>query len=309
MRRFSTRDRIPDDAKGAALAFGKFDGVHLGHIAVIAGAREAALRLGAPVAAPVFTPHPRRAFEPDAPPFLLQTPHQRERALADAGVTILFDLAFDARFLSLTAREFSQEVLKGQLGIRHLSTGPDFRYGRGRSGDVKTLMGDASELGFTLSTAAIVLNEQGKPVSSSAIREALTRGELKAANAMLGRPWAIEGVVQRGFQRGRDFGFPTLNIALGEYHAPKLGIYAVRTDIGGGDIRPGVASIGVNPTVGALPAPLLEVHLFDFEGDLYGKQVETHLIAFLRSEQKFESIEALKDQMARDAALARASLG
>lgn len=308
MRHFGHHDPLPPDAKGAAFALGKFDGVHLGHLAVLASAREAGARLGAPLAAPVFSPHPQRRLRPDAAPFLLQTARQRERALAAAGVALLFEFDFDDAFLSLTAHEFADQILARRLSVRHVSVGPNVRYGRGRAGDLATLMHDGAELGFAVSTAPPVMNSDGEPISSSAIRTALVSGNLIAANAMLGRPWAIEGIVARGFARGREFGFPTLNIALGEYLAPKLGVYAVQADIGDGEIRPGVASIGVNPSVGALPAPLLEVHLLDFERDLYGRTVETHLIAFLRPEQKFENIEALKAQMARDADQARAIL-
>jgi riboflavin kinase/FMN adenylyltransferase len=196
-------------------------------------------------------------------------------------------------------------VLVERLGVVHVSVGVDFRFGRGRMGDAESLKRLGAALGFRVDAVSPV--GDGAKISSSTIRDAVAAGAMDLAATLLGRPWAIEGTVQRGFQRGRGFGFATANIALAEYVQPRLGIYAVRVAI---DARlfDGVASVGVNPTVGALPAPLLEAHIFDFDADLYGKTIEVELIAFLRDEAKFETAEILARQIAEDAMAARALL-
>lgn len=298
---------IPIDARGASIALGNFDGVHLGHQAVIASARAVAEQRGIALGAAVFEPHPRRFFKPDLPPFRLQTPRQRAHALGDLGVQEVFEIGFDAALARSSDRDFAERILRDLLGAAHISVGADFRFGRGRMGDVASLERLGAELGFTISAVSPV-SEGAEKISSTAVREAIATGEMRRATAMLGRPWAIEGEVLRGFARGRDFGFPTANIALGDYVRPKLGIYAVRVDLGDGVLLPGVASIGVNPTVGALAEPLLETHLFDFSGDLYGSTIEVELAAFLREELKFDSVEAMKAQMKQDAIDARIAL-
>jgi len=297
---------IPPDARGAAIALGNFDGVHRGHQAVIASARDVGERIGAALGVVMFEPHPRRFFQPDAPPFRLQSAAQRARALAEVGVDEVFEIGFDADLARSTDRGFAERVLKDCIGAKHVSVGADFRFGRGRMGDVASLTRFGDEFGFTVDAVAPVGGEA--KVSSSAIRQAITAGDMDAAADLLGRPWAIEGIVAHGFKRGRDFGFPTANLALGDYIEPRLGVYAVRVDLGDGVLLPAVASIGVNPTVGALPAPLLEAHLLDFSGDLYGKLIEVELIAFLRHEAKFDDVAALKAQMTQDVIDARRAL-
>lgn len=297
---------IPDDARGAAIALGNFDGVHLGHQAVIASARAACERTGAQLGVAVFEPHPRRFFQPDTPPFRLQTNAQRARALALLGVKEVFEIGFDANLARSSDREFAERLIVQCIGASHVSVGADFRFGHKRMGDVTSLTKLGDELGFSVEAVAPV--GYGEKISSSAVRAAITGGDMERAAELLGRPWAIEGEVLRGFARGRDFGFPTANIALGDYLEPRLGVYAVRVDLGDGVLLPGVASVGVNPTVGALPAPLLEAHLLDFSGDLYGKTIEVELIAFLRDEATFESTDALKAQMRQDAIDARRAL-
>jgi riboflavin kinase/FMN adenylyltransferase len=303
MQRHGPHDLILPEAKGVSIALGNFDGVHKGHQALIAAARNAGGQLGVAL----FEPHPRTFFQPDAPPFRLQTLAQRSRTLAALGVAHEFVLGFDRALMNLGPREFAEQVLMARLGVRNVSVGSNFHYGRGRAGDADALKKDGAALGFGVSIVAAVTDGHGARISSTAIREALERGDTRAAAAMLGRPWAIEGIVERGFARGRDFGFPTLNIPLGGYMAPRLGVYAVRVAFDGA-LLPGVASIGVNPTFGALPAPLLEAHVFDFDADLYDREVEVEIAAFLRPEEKFASIDALKAQMIRDAAQARALL-
>lgn len=298
---------MPQDARGAAIALGNFDGVHVGHQAVIASAHEAAALSGANVGAAVFEPHPRRFFKPDTPPFRLQTPAQRARALAEVGVVEVFELEFDAAMAQTSDRDFAERILRDVLDVSHVSVGENFRFGKGRSGDVASLAAYGEALGFTV-TAVSSVEENGRTISSGAIREAIAAGDLTAATAMLTRAWAIEGEVVHGFQRGAGFGFPTANVVLGDYVRPRLGVYAVRVDVGDGLLLPGVASVGVNPTVGTLPEPLLEAHLLDFTGDLYGKTIEVEMIAFLRDEAKFDSVEALKAQMTQDVIDARRAL-
>jgi len=298
---------VPEDARGAAIALGNFDGVHRGHQAVIESARLVAEEHGIALGAAVFEPHPRRFFKPDTPPFRLQSNAQRARALGDCGVEEVFELPFDEAMAQSSDREFAERVLKDALGAAHVSVGADFRFGKGRSGDVASLTALGGELGFTVAGVEPV-NEDGAKISSTAIREAIAAGGMTRATEMLTRPWAIEGVVLKGFQRGRDFGFPTANLSLGEYVRPRLGVYAVRVDTGDGVFLPGAASVGVNPTVGALPEPVLEAHLFDFSGDLYGKTIEVELAAFLRDEAKFDDVNALKRQMTQDVINARAAL-
>lgn len=298
---------IPEDARGAAIALGNFDGVHLGHQAVIASARAVADARAIALGAAVFEPHPRRFFKPDLPPFRLQTAKQRTRALGEAGVKEVFEIGFDAALAQSSDRDFAARVLRDLLGASHVSVGADFRFGKGRMGDAESLTALGAELGFTVDAVSPVTAGVEK-ISSSLIRDAIGKGEMEEASRMLGRPWAIEGEVLRGFQRGADFGFPTANVSLGDYVRPRLGIYAVRVDLGDGVLLPGAASVGVNPTVGALPEPVLEAHLFDFRGDLYGKTIEVELISFLRDEAKFEDVEALKAQMRQDVIDARTAL-
>lgn len=298
---------VPDDARGAAIALGNFDGVHLGHQAVIASARAVADERGIALGAAVFEPHPRRYFKPDLAPFRLQTGKQRARALADAGVNEVFEIGFDAALAKSTDREFAERVLHDLLDVSHVSIGADFRFGKGRMGDAVSLAALGAELGFTVDAISAVKTGSEK-ISSTLIREAIAAGTMDEAWRMLGRPWAIEGEVLRGFQRGGAFGFPTANLSLGDYVRPRLGVYAVRVDLGDGVLLPGVASVGVNPTVGALPEPVLEAHLFDFSGDLYGRVIEVELTTFLRDEAKFIDVDALKAQMRQDVIDARTAL-
>jgi len=302
MRRFELNQSIPLDARGASIALGNFDGVHLGHQAVIGAAAQAGEARGLALGAAVFTPHPRRVLQPDAPAFQLQTPNQRARSLEALGVEAQYVIGFDGALQQLNARQFVEQVVVAHIGARHVSVGADFRFGRARAGNVEALAALGEEFGFGVTAVAPL--GRGEKYSSSAIRAAIALGDLSKANAELGRPWAIEGKVERGFQRGRGFGFATANVGLGDYVRPRLGIYAVR--VGLGEVQHGgVASIGVNPTVGALPAPILEAHIFDFDADIYGQNIEVELIGFLRAEAKFETAELMVRQIAEDVAAAR----
>ncbi len=308
MTHFSADAEIPAHARGAALAFGKFDGVHVGHQALLKAVSAVAQARGVATGAAVLEPHPRRVFEPDARPFLLQNSRQRARALAATGAGAVFDIHFDRDVSTWSDWEFCERVFAQRLGASHVGVGAGFRFGAGRKGDAASLKAAGEKLGFTAEAIAEVDAGGGEKVSSTAIREAIARGDMSDATRMLGRPWAIEGEVKRGFARGRGLGFATANVPLGDYQRPKLGVYAVRADLGDGVWRAGVASVGVNPTFGALSEPLLEAHLFDFDADLYGRTIEVQLVAHLRDEATFESAEAMTRQIEADAAQARALL-
>ncbi|WP_312689008.1 bifunctional riboflavin kinase/FAD synthetase [Brevundimonas nasdae] len=298
---------LPDALKGAAVAVGAFDGVHRGHQAVIAGAKAAAERLGAPLGVVSFDPHPRRWFQPDAAPFGLMTAGQMAEALAPLGVDILYLLPFDAEMAGMSDSGFAERVLAQGLGIRHAGVGFDFTFGKGRSGSPEALRTYGERLGFTVSVAERLDDADGLKLSSSAVREALKAGDMARAAAILGRPFAIRGEVIHGDKRGRTIGVPTANIELNGYMRPAYGVYAVRTRLPDGRVIDGVASLGVRPMY-ALETPLLEVWLFDFDEEIYGQTVDTQLIAWLRGEEKFDGLEALKVQIDADAKAARAAL-
>lgn len=295
-------------SKGAAIALGNFDGLHAGHRAVIESAREAAKRLAVPLGVATFEPPPRRHFQPDAPPFRLMTPLRREITLKALGVEQVHLLRFDATMAAMTDREFCQRILSEQVGASSVSVGFDFRFGRNRMGDVASLMRIGDELGFEVKIVAEVASK-GEKVSSSRIREAIERGAVDEAGKALGGYWIVDAVVEHGEKRGAGLGFPTANMRLGEIVHPAHGVYAVwaRQD-GERDWRPGVANFGRTPTTG-LRDPLLEVAIFDFSGDLYGKRVHTAFAKYLRPEVKFGALDELVAAMTRDAAEARTVLG
>ncbi|WP_313008399.1 bifunctional riboflavin kinase/FAD synthetase [Brevundimonas vesicularis] len=295
---------LPDALKGAAVAVGAFDGVHRGHQAVIAGARNAAERLGAPLGVVSFDPHPRRWFQKDAAPFRLMTADQMAEALAPLGVDILYLLPFDAEMAGMTDAAFAERVLAEGLGVRHAAVGFDFTFGKGRSGSPEALHAYGERLGFTVSVAERLDDADGLKLSSSAVREALKAGDMARAAAILSRPFAIRGEVIHGDKRGRTIGVPTANIALGDYMRPAYGVYATRSRLPDGRVIDGVASLGVRPMY-ALETPLMEVWLFDFDGDLYGQTLDTELVAWLRGEETFDGLDSLKTQIDADAAAAR----
>jgi len=298
---------LPASQKGAAAAIGALDGVHRGHQAVIASARQAAEPLGAPLAVISFAPHPRHWFQPDAAPFGLMTTGQMARALEALGVERLYLLPFDAEMAAMTDEEFARVVLSEGLGIVHAAVGFDFTFGKGRSGSPEALGVYGQAHGFTVSVTDRVDDSHGLKLSSSAVREALKAGDMARAAAILGRPFAIEGEVIHGDKRGRTIGVPTANIAMGEYMRPAYGVYATRTRLPDGRVIDGVANLGIRPMY-EIDTPLLEVWLLDFSGDLYGQTVETELVAFLRGEMNFDGLDALKVQIDADAAAARAIL-
>jgi riboflavin kinase/FMN adenylyltransferase len=257
-----------------------------------------------------FDPHPRRLFRPSEPAFKLMTHDQQARALEALGVDILYLLPFDFEMASFGDREFVEKVLVGGshgggLGVKHVAVGFDISFGRGRTGSAELMKIYGQQDGFSVSVAEPVASRDGEKFSSTAVRCALRDGHPEQAARILGRPFAIEGVVRRGQQLGRQLGFPTANVEVEDYVVPKLGVYATRTRLPDGREVPGVANLGNNPTTGEVETRL-ETWLFDFDEDLYGQVIETDLIAFLRPELKFDSIELLVEQVLRDAVAARA---
>ena len=298
--------RLDSVDRGLVVAHGNFDGVHLGHRQVIDDARAVAERLGAPLGVISFEPHARMHFRPDDPPFRLMSSAQLARTLSALGADRLYLLPFGEEMANFSDQEFASEVLVGGLGVRHVAVGFDVTFGKGRTGDPQAMRRYGEEMGFSVSVAEPVGNDGGK-FSSSAIREYLRQGRPDLARRMMGRPFAIEGLVQKGRQLGRQLGFPTANVLLGDYVAPRFGVYATRTRLADGRVFGGAANIGVNPTTGEVEARL-EVWLFDFDEDIYGEIIETDLIAFLRPEEKFDSIEIMVEQIHRDAAEAKTAL-
>ncbi|MBX3480619.1 MAG: bifunctional riboflavin kinase/FAD synthetase [Caulobacter sp.] len=292
--------------RGASVALGNFDGVHLGHQAVIGLAADAARAQDCPLGVITFDPHPRRLFHPDEPSFRLMTLEQQGRALETQGVDRLYVLNFDFEMASFSDREFAQFVLHEGLGVKHVAVGFDISFGKGRTGSPALMKAYGEAFGFGVSVAEAVGEGEGK-FSSTGVREALRDGHPEAAAAILGRPFAIEGVVRRGQQLGRQLGFPTANVFMADYVTPRLGVYATRTRLPDGRLLPGVANIGNNPTTGEVETRL-EVWIFDFDEDLYGQVIETELVAFLRPEEKFASIDLMVEQIHRDEANARAIL-
>lgn len=302
MRIFRHWQDLPPDARGATIALGNFDGVHLGHASVIRAAHVA--RPEAPLAVLTFEPHPREVFRPDDPPFRLTLSAERADALDRLGVAILYELPFDQSFSLMTAEDFIAKVLHEGLDARHLASGQDFAFGHRRGGDAGFLTDRAEALGMGLTLVPPVTDAQG-PLSSTRIRRALQDGYPERATAELGRPWAIRGPVTHGDKRGRTIGFPTANVPLGRHLEPARGVYAVTVRTEGGTFHKGVANIGRRPTVNAGPESRLEVNVFDFAGDLYDQDITVALHAFIRPEIRFSGLDALKAQIAADAAEAR----
>jgi riboflavin kinase/FMN adenylyltransferase len=296
---------LPADARGGSVALGNFDGVHLGHAHVLRTAHGA--RPDAPRAVLTFEPHPREHFRPDDPPFRLTLSAERAAALARLDVQVVYEMPFDAAFSLMTADRFVADVLHAGLGARHLVIGPDFAFGHRRGGDSSFLAARAEALGIGM-TIATQLSDESGPISSTRIRRALQDGYPERATALLGRPWAVVGPVTHGDKRGRTIGFPTANVPLGRHLEPARGVYAVTVKLPDGSQHAGVANIGRRPTVNAGTESRLEVNLFDYQGDLYGSEIAVSLHAFLRGERRFPGIDALRAQIAADAADARALL-
>ena len=306
MERLDGGTAVPAPLRGGIVALGNFDGFHAGHQAVVGRAVARARAEGRPALVATFDPHPVRFFKPDVPPFRLTTLDQRQRLFAGAGADAMLVFHFDATLARLPAEQFVTERLLGLIGAAGVVTGEDFTFGKGRGGNIQVLAQLGAQHGFSVDTVGAVA-DHGQAVSSSRIRELLQAGDPRAAAELLTRPFAIQGVVEHGDKRGRTIGYPTANLSLGTYLRPRYGIYAVRGRLPDGGVLDGAASLGIRPTFEP-PKELLEPYFFDFAGDLYGRTIEVELIDFLRSEAKFDSLEALTAQMEADCERARAIL-
>ena len=306
---------LPKHYRGAAVAIGNFDGVHLGHRAVLAQTAEIAGRLKCPFGALIFEPHPREFFDPGAPRFRLTALRDKARLLQLLGIDLLYVERFDAELASRPAADFVDRILVDGLGVSHIVVGYDFRFGHGRTGDTLLLKqaGEAAGFGVTV-IDAVTTTASGEPYSSSRIREHLAGGRPRRAAELLGHWWAVEGHVITGDQRGRTIGFPTANLRLSEVIEPMHGVYAVRVQIldkagepADAVIYQGVANLGLRPTF-AKQEVVLEINLFDFSGDLYGRLLRVSFVEFIRAERKFDGLDSLKAQIAADSNTARGLL-
>jgi riboflavin kinase/FMN adenylyltransferase len=308
MKIFRHVSDVPDAFKGAVVAVGNFDGVHLGHQALIAQARRMAEERGAPLGVLAFEPHPQEFFHPAQESFRLTPFRAKARLIAGLGVDALYALAFDAALAAKSAQDFVMDVLVDGLAIGAIVVGADFQFGKGRAGDA-TLLSYMGEMeGFGVTVFEPVIAHGHDKVSSTEIREALKAGKPEVAARLLGHCWSVEGHVEHGDKRGRTIGFPTANMKLTDCLRPAFGIYAVRARVIEDDcvvaVHDGVASFGIRPMF-ETPVPLLETFLFDFAGDLYGKHLAVDFVAYLRPEAKFDSMDALIAQMNQDSDAAK----
>jgi riboflavin kinase / FMN adenylyltransferase len=303
MIRLDGNEIVTAPYRGAVVALGNFDGFHAGHQAVVQHAIERAKALGCPAIVATFDPHPVRHFRPDAAPFRLTTLNQRQRLFASAGADAMLVFHFDGVLAAVSAEDFITKLLVERVGAVGVVTGEDFTFGTGKSGNVTVLKNVGAVHGLICDSVGAIADEGGT-ISSSRIRAALESGDCATATHLLTRPFAIEGVVQHGDKNGRLLGFPTANIDVGPYLRPRYGIYAVKGRLADGRVLNGVANLGIRPSFDP-PKELLEPYFFDFSEDLYGQTIEVEFHAFIRPEQKFDNLEALKVQMARDCDTAR----
>ena len=290
--------------KPMVAAIGNFDGVHKGHQHLISSARMMATDLGLPLGIVTFQPHPRAFFRPQDPPFLLMDKEQKQKTLSDYGADVIIEIAFNDDLRTASPQEFADEILR-PLRISHLFAGQDFAFGKARAGDLAQLTQLGRAFDMKVTGVSLEIDQHHMVISSSRIRAALQAGQVDLAAEMLGRPPVIAGTVVQGDQRGRTIGFPTANVSLAEQLQPAFGVYAITAEIEGYHAPlHGVANIGMRPTVNNRGV-LAEAHLFDFQDDIYGQRIEISLQGYVRPEMKFEGIEALKQQIANDAATAR----
>ncbi|PKR60018.1 bifunctional riboflavin kinase/FAD synthetase [Thalassospira lohafexi] len=316
MRVFRSFENLTDEARGAVVAIGNFDGLHLGHQSLLDQAREIARDLGVPLAILTFEPHPRMLFRADDPPFRLTSADDRETAASTIDIDLFYEAEFNRDFAAMSAEEFIERVLVKGLGAKHVVVGWDFCFGKGRAGDVDLLRSIGETSGFGVTAVEAVTHDNGIVYSSTAIRQALRDGRPQDATHLLGRPWEIAGIVAHGDARGRTIGFPTANVALGNHLRPKFGVYAIELGLISQDdgqtverwVR-GVANIGVRPSFGGDNDAGLEAHLFDFDQDIYDRPVRVRLHGFIRGEKKFDGLDALKAQIASDVVAAKEILG
>ena len=304
MRWLDHREATPASLRGAIIALGNFDGFHLGHQAVAGEAIRWAREEGRPAIVATFDPHPVRFFRPDTPPFRLTTLGQRQELYLAAGASAMLVFHFDGELAGTSASDFIEDILIDRLGAHGIVTGEDFTFGKGAKGNIATLRDHG---GLAIRTVGAV-EDGGKPISSSRVRDALRDGDPQEAARLLTRPFAIRGIVEHGDKRGREIGYPTANLALENYLRPKYGIYAVTGRIlATGETLNGAANIGVRPQFEP-PKELLEPYFFDFSGDLYGQEIEVAFHHFIRAEARFDSLDDLTAQMAKDCEEARALL-
>lgn len=303
MERLTCDRPVPGHLRGSVVALGNFDGFHRGHQAVVGAAVAHGRATGRPVVVASFDPHPVRYFRPDAPPFRLTSLDQRAALFAAAGADAMLVFDFNKTLANVYAAEFVADWLVGRAGAAHIVTGEDFTFGKGRAGNVAMLAELGAPLGLTAQAIGPVSDDAG-PISSSRIREALIAGDPAGAARLLSRPYRIQGIVQHGDKLGRTIGYPTANIDMDRYLRPKYGIYAVRGLLPDGRVLHGAANVGIRPTFDP-PKELLETYFFDFAESLYDQCVEIELIAYLRPEAKFDSLDALTAQMDKDCAEAK----
>jgi riboflavin kinase/FMN adenylyltransferase len=310
MRIFRHFDDVPAGLKGSVVAIGNFDGVHRGHQALIEEAHKQARMMGVPVSVLAFEPHPQEYFRPGPVSIRLTPLRMKARLLAEEGVDAMFALPFDAGMAGRTAEQFVREILKDGLGASGVVVGPDFEFGKGRGGNLKSLRAMGAEQGFFV-TGFDMVRSGAEKISSTRIRDLLAAARPEEAARLLGRFWAVEARVEHGDKRGRTMGFPTANMHLGHCFQPAFGVYAVRVIITDNERevarRDGVANFGIRPMY-ETKVPLMEAHLFDFDGDLYGQHLQVELINYLRPEAKFDGLPALIAQIAKDAQMAKVIL-
>lgn len=310
------KNATPCEAQPSTLAIGNFDGMHLGHQALLEHAVELSQEKGSVPAVLSFSPHPRYFFKPDQAPFQLVGADQKIRLLKHFGIKRFFNLPFNSELAQLKAAEFIEQILVNTANVSDVIVGEDFRFGIGREGSVDTLLEASKKYGFKLHIIEPVCNRYNYVLSSTMIRDAIKEGELELANKMLGWPndlgWEIEAEIIHGDKRGRELGYPTANMELGSYLRPQYGVYAVRIAIDDDSFQPkwfnGAANIGVRPMF-EIPTPLLETFIFDFDQDIYGKTARVQLVQRLRGEKRFDSLDGLIKQMAKDCDQARKILG
>ena len=308
IRVIKSLSEIANDDKNTVAAVGNFDGVHLGHRKIIEHAKTIADRVGARPSVLTFEPHPRALFQTDGVPFRLSTSVSKAQALSEMGIDLIFELQFDQTFAQLSAEEFVVKVLNNSLQLNHVVCGYDFVFGHRRRGTAEILETLGSQVGIGVTTIPAVSEKDGAVYSSTRVRQCLAEGDPIGASELLGRPWSFSAFVETGDQRGRTIGFPTCNLRLHDLVQPSHGVYAVFVQIENeGKWLPGVANFGRRPTVNDRGA-LFEVNLFDIERDLYNKRLTVCIMDFIRPELKFDGLDALKTQIALDAASARAIL-
>lgn len=304
--RLSARNPMPEALRGAVVALGNFDGFHLGHQGVAGEAIRQAKAAGKPAIIATFDPHPVRFFAPHVPWFRLTTLEQRQRLFAEAGADAMLVFDFDAELAATTAEDFVVKLLAERLNVSGVVTGEDFTFGKARGGNTGVLRDLGAQHGIT-ATAVGPVTDAGGVISSSRIRDALKAGECETATRLLTRPFAIEAIVQHGDKNGRDLGFPTANMDMGHYLRPRYGVYAVRGKLPDGRVLDGAANVGIRPQFEP-PKELLEPHFFDFAEMIYDQLIEVEFHAFLRPEGKYDSLDALIAQIAKDCEDAKMAL-